>query len=271
MKYKCVIADIDGTLVNERRELTVFTTKILHHYIDQGLWFGLASGRPVDELNRLETLWGFKNQFALNIGMNGAQLDDHILNKSSESNLLTTDTIKSILEYMKPFRDFAHPVIYYGHKIMSDQFNDLLAGSGKRAGKDILIAKTDKDFYRIANPKVMFRLPENRMDEIENYIKHHPLENCIAFKTQSTMIEFADPKTAKGVSVAKFMKDHDLSDGQVAIFGDTSNDNSMLSLVKSSVCLYNGSADTKAIANIVTPLTNDEDGFAHMLIHLMQD
>lgn len=271
MKYRCVIADIDGTVVNEKRELTPFTTKVLHHYIDQGLWFGLASGRPVDELNRLERIWGFENQFALNIGMNGAQLDDHLLNKSSENNLLSTDTIKSILEYMKPLRDFAHPVIYYGHKIMSDEFNDRLAGSGKRAGKGLLIATSDEDFYRIPNAKVMFRLDANRMEEVENYIDQHPLANCIAFKTQPTMIEFADPNTAKGVAVTKFMEDHGLSKKEVIIFGDTTNDNSMLSLVDSSVCLCNGSADTKAIANIITPLTNDEDGFAHMLVHLMED
>ena len=48
----------------------------------------------------------------------------------------------------------------------------------------------------------------------------------------------------------------------LAGFGDTSNDNEMISVAGLGVCLLNGSDDTKALANDITDLTCEEEGFA---------
>lgn len=50
MTTKLVICDIDATLVNEKKELTPRTKKDLIQLHEKGIYFGIASGRPADEL-----------------------------------------------------------------------------------------------------------------------------------------------------------------------------------------------------------------------------
>ena len=52
MTTKLVICDIDATLVNEKKELTQRTKEALIKLHEKGVYFGIASGRPVDELKR---------------------------------------------------------------------------------------------------------------------------------------------------------------------------------------------------------------------------
>ena len=47
-----VICDIDATLVNEKKELTPRTKEALIKLHEKGIYFGIASGRPADELKR---------------------------------------------------------------------------------------------------------------------------------------------------------------------------------------------------------------------------
>ena len=52
---KLVICDIDATLVNEKKELTPRTKEALIKLHEKGIYFGIASGRPADELRVLES------------------------------------------------------------------------------------------------------------------------------------------------------------------------------------------------------------------------
>ena len=45
MKYKAIISDFDGTLVNKRSELSPELIKAIHGYMAQGGHFCLATGR----------------------------------------------------------------------------------------------------------------------------------------------------------------------------------------------------------------------------------
>ena len=55
---------------------------------------------------------------------------------------------------------------------------------------------------------------------------------------------------------------NDMSLEEVIAFGDTSNDNEMLKVAGTGVCMLNGSDDTKACADIITEKTCLEDGWA---------
>ena len=57
-RLRLVLCDIDSTLINSKRELTPRTKDMIEKLHAQGVYFGLASGRPVDELQRYATGWG---------------------------------------------------------------------------------------------------------------------------------------------------------------------------------------------------------------------
>ena len=52
---------------------------------------------------------------------------------------------------------------------------------------------------------------------------------------------------------------------QVVAFGDTTNDLEMVRDCGTGVCMCNGTDDVKAVADIITTDSNDEDGLAKTL------
>ena len=53
---RLVICDIDGTLVKNNRELTQRTKDVIQRLRKHGILFGIASGRPLDELDKKATI-----------------------------------------------------------------------------------------------------------------------------------------------------------------------------------------------------------------------
>lgn len=78
---KLVICDIDATLVNEKKELTPRTKEALIKLHEKGIYFGIASGRPADELKRNKEYWNLPFDFDFVVGMNGAELWDGVHQK----------------------------------------------------------------------------------------------------------------------------------------------------------------------------------------------
>ncbi len=55
---RLVICDIDSTLVTSERELTPRTRAVIHQLHTKGIYFGIASGRPLDELAKKSSTVG---------------------------------------------------------------------------------------------------------------------------------------------------------------------------------------------------------------------
>ena len=261
---RLVLCDIDGTLVTTERELTPKTKEVIDRLHANGIYFGLASGRSVDQqLMTFARDWGFDYDFEILIGMNGSELWDHPNQKRYDFYKLSRQSIKEILELMKPFD--LNPFLYHDGKMLCLRLDKLTKRSSEKNHADVIVAKDISELYAEENAKIMFRVPEEQMAEIEEYVNAHPSPNFKGFKTQTTMIEFTDRRVSKDVALKKFCENNDISLDQVISFGDISNDNEMLECSGWGVCLLNGTDDTKACANDITEKTNDENGFAHYM------
>ena len=79
-KVKLVVCDIDNTLVVKRQPLTPRAKKVIDTLNEKGIYFGLASGRPVHHLQSLAEQWNIDAQ--LYIGMNGAEIYDTLTGRT---------------------------------------------------------------------------------------------------------------------------------------------------------------------------------------------
>lgn len=214
---KLVICDIDGTIVVKHKKLTSRAKKVINLLQQNGIYFGIASGRPIFQ-------------------------------------------IKETIELMKPFD--AHPSIYTNDAQIFVFEDDFSRQASTFSGLKTIVTHDMASMYLEDNAKIMFRIEESKMPQVEEWIKNHPSEHYIGFKTQPNLIEFCDKRVSKGYALRSFCSMHDIDLEEVAAFGDTSNDNDMLKISGLGVCLLNGSEDTKAAADIITDKTCDEDGWA---------
>lgn len=258
---RLVIADVDGTLVNDHRELSSYTKNVIERLHEQGILFGVASGRDYLQLLEDNEYWGFDFPFDVTMGMNGGQVYIAESRKLYEYNKLSEETVKSIVEMMDPLD--LNPFVYGpDHTMICRRIDSATEASGERNSMQLHVVKDMSEFWEKPIPKIMYRTTESQMPSVYQWALDHPSDRYQAFKTQTTMLEFQDPHINKGTGLQHAVELLGIDLENVVAFGDMSNDNPMLELAGIGVCLKNGAQDTKACADYITDFTNNEDGFA---------
>ena len=192
----------------------------------------------------------------------GIDLPEHFyyMTCHREENAGTDKTLTEILEAMKPFPSNAF--IYRDGKLMVQRVDAMTKKSSVTSQKPIVKIKEDAELYEVDNAKIMFRMSSEQTLKVEEYFEKHPHPHYKAFKTQSTLIEFAHRNISKAYALEKICEHRDYSLENVWSFGDTTNDNAMLQVSGRGICMLNGTEDTKAIADAITEFDNNQDGVA---------
>lgn len=269
MKYKVVVADIDNTMTARGQMLSETAKDAIHKLREQGIYVGMASGRPIFQIWPSIKQWGF-DEFDFLIGLNGASLWDGLTNETYSYFMLTPEAVKLSMELMSPFE--TSPSTFEGESqiyIYDDQnYRDFKA----RALIDVELEPDVDVFCGKERDKIMYRMKAELMPEVEAWLAKHPSDLFDTFKTQDTLMEFCPKNCTKWYGVEQFCKLHGIKGEEVVAFGDTTNDNAMIEKAGLGVCLLNGSDDTKALADVITEHTCADDGFGLFIQeHLLKD
>lgn len=259
-KFKLVLCDNDGTLVDDERVLTPRARRAIERLHEEGYLFGIASGRTYEDLSAYPGKWGLDFDFDVYVCLNGAQLYDGLEGKLYNYNFLKPDKLKEIIETTKDL-DYVATQIIIDDKYYFNRVDDRVRESISRNNRHKIAIMNIEKFYEKEAPKILLRVPEERMADLEAFVAAHPIEGVEGFKTQPVCFEFMAAGTDKTVAMKLFCEKHGIALDEVISFGDTTNDNGMLR-DSYGVCMINGSDDTKAVAREITEYSNNEDGWA---------
>lgn len=246
---KLVVCDIDNTLILPHHLLSERAKKVIANLHKEGILFGLASGRPLEDLDHMLEDW--KVDVDMMIGMNGSSLRDCHTGKEYTYYMMKPEWLKETIDLMAPFH--GNPIIYENNDVVCVHEDDMVRLSATSAKRGVKKVDDIGYLYRKENAKIMFRVKPEEMKKVEDYFEAHPLTNgYVGFKTQPNLYEFANKYTHKGFALEKYCEMTQLDPANVMACGDTSNDNTMLEYSGVGVCLKNGSQDTKESADIIT-------------------
>ena len=263
-KIKVVVCDLDGTLVVTRQPMSQRGKQAIRTLREKGYIFGIASGRNIGDLKSMMKTWGIEeNEYDFIVGLNGSELWDGIHDKVHTYFQMKPEWIQETFEIMRPFEH--NPVMYFGRAFMVGHYNLDVAFSAQYTKSDYTIATCEEDFYQEPNAKIMFRVDESIMPEVEKRCKEMESPYYSANKTKSTLMEFQNRNATKAYALEQFCVLNGMTLENVIAFGDTTNDNDMLEKAGIGVCMINGSEDTKAISDIITNLPVEEDGWADFI------
>ena len=258
-KVKLVICDIDNTLVKKGEPMSMKTKEVLAKLRAKGVYFGIASGRPLYQIEGSMRNWGYDGVDVI-IGFNGSSLHDRIKHEDHDYYIMKKEWLKEVVELMAKFN--CNPTLYRDNAQLFLYEEPYMKDYYAKSGFTYKIVNDINELISQDAAKIMFRVKAEDMPEIEKWVNAHPSENYLGVKTQSIMMEFCDKRINKAYALKKFCEIHDIKLSEVVAFGDTSNDNEMLQAAGLGVCLKNGSEDTKAIADAITEFNCDEDGLA---------
>lgn len=264
--YKIVVADIDRTLRDRGQDFGEINRKAMQELHRRGVLLGLASGRPLwQNLLKHAEEWQLGFQFDFIIGLNGGEIYDSRKNETVKLNLLQPDTIKEIITGMAPSK--CNPFIYREGYMLAQWDDELLKASAERNKNESRTVKSIEEFWEEPVGKIMYRTHSaEEMDaEVVPLAKTLENETFFSFKTRVDLLEFQDRRNNKGNAVKEFCEANGISLEDVMAFGDAENDLEMMKMAGYSVCLCNGMAENKAIADAVTEYPAGEDGFGRWL------
>ena len=156
-KIKMIGMDLDGTLLNEKKELTAYSRKVLEQAIHQGVIVLVATGRPISGVpEELRTFPGMR--YALTA--NGGRILDLKENKVIFESLVSTKSAEKILDVFEQY-DTLREVYFEGISYVQQEAMDEIERYVENPSMQKYIRATKKTV-----PDVKAKVKEMNCDEL---------------------------------------------------------------------------------------------------------
>lgn len=267
--FKVIAADIDGTLCMKGEDIMPLTRSALNELHQQGVLFGLATGRPVDSrVLSYAKRWNLDFEFDFAVGMNGGELYDLKKNTTDKYYLLRKENIRKILGFLEPFDINAIVYVDGYEEVRCLKMDDFMTASKARNHSHVIVGGVDT-LAEFDTGKLEVQFHGEMREEVLKVVQANQDPSWIMTQTyydaHHCTFEFQDPRINKGVGLEKYCERYQIDMKDVLAFGDQEND---IGLMKSSgygVCLSNGADLTKSFAKAVTEHDVLDDGVGHWL------
>ncbi len=254
---KLVLADVDGTLVTEQKELTARAQAAVRKLSERGIQFAITSGRPPRGMAMLTEPLALTTPIA---GFNGGVFTHPDLSVIESHTLAPEATRQTIALIRKHGLD-----------------------AWLYTGTDWLIRKQDAPHVAREQwtvkfpPKVVAEFADADLDQavkivgvsddhdllakVETEVQKALGEHASAARSQPYYLDVTNPEANKGGVVAYLCRVLKVAPEAVATLGDQPNDVLMFRKTGFSIAMGNSGDDVKKQASAVTDSYNDE-GFA---------
>lgn len=263
MSIRLVATDLDGTLLNEAKEITPKTMEVIHKLKEQGIYFGLASGRPIDSMLKSLKDWKIESYVDYLIGSNGNSFYDMKTKERSSFFSISGKMAQEILDFFEGYPVIGNVVtdVYRYTEDMSER-NILDA---KKYG-EIPVKVNMCEFLKEHDPnKVLFVFEPELLDQVDKRAKEFKNEQISSYSSAINLYEFMHKDMNKGYALHKAASHFQLTIDETMAFGDAMNDAALIQQAGIGVCMSNGYDSLKKLADDVTDYTNEEDGLAKYL------
>ena len=265
MTYKAIVLDLDGTLTNNKKEITPKTREALLSAQRNGMCVILASGRPTYGIRPLAD--------ELQIGQQGGYV------MAYNGGCVTQWDSKAIIFNQTLNADLV-PILYRAAKEDSRDF-EILTYQGEG------IAATDISNEYVRHEAFINKMPLTQYDDFVHQVQH-PINKCLivgaptplallerhlaqtlqgqcsVYRSADFFLECVPLGIDKAASLARLLPTLGLTREEIIAVGDGHNDISMIEYAGLGVAMANAADATKAKADYITR-SNEEDGVAHVL------
>ncbi|WP_425446411.1 HAD family hydrolase [Dethiothermospora halolimnae] len=272
MKYKIIAIDLDGTLLNNNKDIVKENIEVLNKLNKDGIEVLIATGRRYWAAKRLTKDLNMNLVIMANNGnIVRTASDDKVLVKKY---LNRSDFYKLVKESKS--RDM-YPILHVDHYEEGyDLLLELDEGNKKyshHVSEKMNRYKWIEDFLKYEDPKVlaavyvgdMKKLSEFERDLKENYPKKYSSHIMSKLTVAGGMLEVMHPLGSKWLTLEEYAKAKGIKDHEIITIGDDNNDIEMIKKAGLGIAMKNGSDEVKSIADIVTDSTNNEGGVGKVL------
>lgn len=261
MKYKLLVLDVDGTLLNEKKEITPRTHAALLKVQQMGVHIVLASGRPTGGVMPLAEALELNHYGGFILSYNGGQ----IINAQTGELLFEKRIDPQMLPYLDKKakkNDFAI-LTYHKNRLITDKpDNQHVRDEAQLSGMEVVGVDNFVEAVDFAPCKCMLVSDdEEALVGLENHWKKRLDGVLDVFRSEPFFLEVVPPSIDKGNTLGILMSKLSVLPEEVVAIGDGVCDVSMIQLAGLGIAMGNAQDSVKACADVTT-LPNTHEGVA---------
>ena len=270
LPYSIIALDLDGTLTNSEKIITLRTFDALMKAQREGVRLVLASGRPTFGIAALANQLQLADYGGYVLSYNGGRIIDWC-----EKTVIFSQVVdQKLVPILYDFAEKAQlPIVTYLPEaiLASKNEGEYLAEEARINGMPVVVAQNFvEEAMQISGGSTKFLIPgePELLIQLESEMKAALSEQMEVFRSAPFFLELPPKGIDKAQSLQRLLTHLGLERESLMAFGDGFNDLSMIQFAGQGVAMANAVEEVKSIADFVTT-SNEEDGIAHALEQLL--
>lgn len=255
-----IVVDLDGTILNNKRELSVTTEVYLKKLKEKGYMITIATGRIYRSALKATRNALFANYI---ISDTGSYIYDQEKEKAIFKNPISKDTVKPLLAYYND--DFEYLDIC--SKDMIYKYSD------KKEESTLIKTIKDKDYIlnhceEVSHIVISMKNNDNVTVLYNQLLQDFPNLNIMIMQDSFTTRKWLEinAKDCTKYNAIKSLADYlNISNSSIIAFGDGLNDIEMLEKCGIGVALQNALPEVKEASDDITTFDHNHDGVINYL------
>lgn len=262
MDKKILFLDLDGTLLNDQKEITEGNRRAMEEALERGHRIVVASGRPLKSSLAQARRLGLAGEGCYVIAYNGAVIYDCSAEKPIFRHTLEMEDLYRVFDEAR--RRGYYIQTYDREDVVLEEGGDVEIA--KRycgtTGMDYRVIQDVRKDVKEAPVKALlidYQNPEPLAD-MARWIGENMAGRMDCFPSSPYLLEVVAVGMNKGAAVSALCGLLDIPVENTVAAGDQANDISMLRAAGVGVAMANGTAEVKAAADYITVRDNNHDG-----------
>lgn len=263
---KIFFTDIDGTLLNDKKELTPETRKVIEKISEAGHYMVLASGRPMMSVMEVGDQLGIPDNNLYYIGSNGGIVVEAATGHVIMEKRLELKDVEYIFDVCEKMGVHIHS--YTDCAIVSKRQTKELDFYQKVIHMPTLLVEQVSDAFKDMPPLKCVAISiegRGKLEQLKEVLKPWAEGRINLLFSNDNLLEMFPIQSGKGKALEWLSNHLGIPIENTLAAGDQDNDISMIEAAGMGVAMSNGAEHVKEIADKVTDRSNNEDGLVSIL------
>ena len=267
MKRRMLFLDLDGTLLNDAKQISDKNRAALELALERGHGVIITTGRPLKSAMDQAKVMGLDRPGCYLVAYNGAVIYDWTTQKQIFCRSLPYSAVHQIFDLTRERNE--HIQTYDTWEVLVEKRcdNDTVRRYCGLIGMDFkVIDDVRKDLQEEPVKCLIINYHEQSgLHKIRQWICEHMHGEVDCFFSCQQYLEVVPKGMSKGEAVKMLCQLMGVEIADAVAVGDAANDISMIEAAGVGVAMANATPEVKAIADFITEKDNNHDGFSEVV------
>lgn len=260
-KIKIVAIDIDGTLLNDQREITQEVKRAIQQALVNDVKIVITTGRPLPGVRDILADLGIQGKDQYVITYNGGLVQTADGKKTLFRQPLAVKEFQAVNNFMLTQDTYVQVETQDAAYTTNHRIHPWASFENSLVNLPLFVLDTENDLEKVEFIKAIANAESSQLDKVQAAIPTEISNRVNVIRSTANNLEFIDRHASKGNALLALADVLGIEHIQTMAIGDQANDYSMIEQAGIGVAMGNAIPELKAIADEQT-VTNNESGVA---------